>query len=131
MRRNVDDLKPPGSNPPELPYTGATGAIARYFKFVDYKTNFRSEIFAGIPEEFHPISPRCWRGELHLEKFAIEGKHLTLQARIKRLARKTICFSKSENMHDLVIGLFINREEFSERDLDSNNKSKTLPPLYL
>ena len=42
----------------------------------------------------------------------IERKHLTLRTRIKRLARKTICFSKSEQMHDIVIGLFINREEF-------------------
>ena len=42
----------------------------------------------------------------------IERKHLTLRTRIKRLARKTICFSKSEWMHDIVIGLFINREEF-------------------
>ena len=42
----------------------------------------------------------------------IERKHLTLRTRIKRLARKTICFSKSIVMHDLVIGLFINRYEF-------------------
>lgn len=42
----------------------------------------------------------------------IERKHLTLRTRIKRLARKTICFSKSIFMHDLVIGLFINRYEF-------------------
>ena len=42
----------------------------------------------------------------------IERKHLTLRTRIKRLARKTICFSKSIEMHDLVIGLFINRHEF-------------------
>lgn len=42
----------------------------------------------------------------------IERKHLRLRTRIKRLARKTICFSKSELMHDLVIGLFINRYEF-------------------
>ena len=42
----------------------------------------------------------------------IERKHLTLRARIKRLARKTICFSKSIEMHDTVIGLFINRYEF-------------------
>ena len=42
----------------------------------------------------------------------IERKHLTLRTRIKRLARKTICFSKSIEMHDLVIGLFINRYEF-------------------
>jgi insertion element IS1 protein InsB len=43
----------------------------------------------------------------------IERKHLTLRTRIKRLARKTICFSKSILMHDIVIGLFINRYEFS------------------
>ena len=42
----------------------------------------------------------------------IERKHLTLRTRIKRLVRKTICFSKSILMHDLVIGLFINRYEF-------------------
>jgi len=42
----------------------------------------------------------------------IERKHLTMRTRIKRLARKTICFSKSVLMHDLVIGLFINRYEF-------------------
>lgn len=42
----------------------------------------------------------------------IERKHLTLRTRIKRLARKTICFSKSTPMHAIVIGLFINRHEF-------------------
>ena len=42
----------------------------------------------------------------------IERKHLTLRTRIKRLVRKTICFSKSVLMHDVVIGLFINRMEF-------------------
>jgi insertion element IS1 protein InsB len=42
----------------------------------------------------------------------IERKHLTLRTRIKRLARKTICFSKTRQMHDIVIGLFINRYEF-------------------
>jgi insertion element IS1 protein InsB len=42
----------------------------------------------------------------------LERKHLTLRTRIKRLARRTICFSKSTRLHDLVIGLFINRFEF-------------------
>ena len=42
----------------------------------------------------------------------LERKHLTLRTRIKRLVRKTICFSKSIEMHDIVIGLFINRFEF-------------------
>lgn len=49
-------------------------------------------------------------GKRHTQK--IERKHLTLRTRIKRLARKTVCFSKSERMHDIVIGLFINRYEF-------------------
>lgn len=38
----------------------------------------------------------------------IERKNLDLRTRIKRLARKTICFSKSELMHEAVIGRFIN-----------------------
>jgi insertion element IS1 protein InsB len=49
-------------------------------------------------------------GKQHTQK--IERKHTTLRARIKRLARKTICFSRSILMHDLVVGLFINRYEF-------------------
>ena len=43
----------------------------------------------------------------------IERKNLTLRTRVKRLARKTICFSKTVLMHDIVIGLFINFFEFS------------------
>ena len=39
----------------------------------------------------------------------IERKHLRLRTRMKRLTRRTICFSKSVEMHDIVIGLFINR----------------------
>jgi insertion element IS1 protein InsB len=42
----------------------------------------------------------------------IESKHINLRTRIKRLARQTICFSKTVTMHDIVIGLFINRYEF-------------------
>jgi len=42
----------------------------------------------------------------------IERKHLTLRTRIKRLTRKTICFSRSVQMHDIVIGLFVNHYEF-------------------
>src|SRR5437016_1418724 len=49
-------------------------------------------------------------GKQHTQK--IERKHITFRTRIKRLTRKTICFSRSILMHDLVIGLFINRYEF-------------------
>lgn len=57
-----------------------------------------------LPAELHQIGKRKTQ--------IIEQKHLRLRTRIKRLVRKTICFSKSELMHDLVIGLFINRYEF-------------------
>ena len=42
----------------------------------------------------------------------IERKNLNFRTWIKRLARKTICFSKLEQMHDSVIGLLINKIEF-------------------
>ena len=49
-------------------------------------------------------------GKRHTQK--IERKYLTLRTRIKRLVRKTICFSKTTQMHDIVIGLFVNRYAF-------------------
>jgi insertion element IS1 protein InsB len=49
-------------------------------------------------------------GKQHMQ--TIESKHSNLRTRIKRLVRRTICFSKTECMHDLVIGLFVNRYEF-------------------
>jgi len=57
-----------------------------------------------LPAELHEVGKRKTQ--------RIERKHLRLRTRIKRLVRKTICFSKTEVMHDLVIGLFINRYEF-------------------
>ena len=42
----------------------------------------------------------------------IERKNLNLRTWIKRLTRRTICFSKSKIMHDTVIGLLINKVEF-------------------
>ena len=44
----------------------------------------------------------------------IESKHINLRTRMKRLVRRTLCFSKTERMHDLVIGLFVNRYEFGQ-----------------
>ena len=42
----------------------------------------------------------------------IERKNLMILTRIKCLARKIICFSKSEIIRDIRIGLFINFREF-------------------
>jgi len=38
-------------------------------------------------------------GKEHTQK--IESKHINLQTRIKRLVRRTICFSKTEEQQDL------------------------------
>jgi insertion element IS1 protein InsB len=57
-----------------------------------------------LPAEQHTV------GKRYLQK--IERKHLTLRTRLKRLTRQGLCFSRSIAMHDLVIGLFINRYEF-------------------
>ena len=54
-------------------------------------------------------------GKEHTQR--IESKHIKLRTRIKRLVRRTICFSKTTTMHDLVIGLFINRYEFGRLPL--------------
>ncbi|EEW8418453.1 TPA: IS1-like element ISEc30 family transposase [Escherichia coli] len=42
----------------------------------------------------------------------IERNNLTLRTRIKRLGRKTICFSRSVEIHEKVIGAFIEKHMF-------------------
>jgi insertion element IS1 protein InsB len=49
-------------------------------------------------------------GKEHMQR--IESKHINLRTRLKRLVRRTLCFSKTARMHELVIGLFVNRYEF-------------------
>jgi len=71
------------------------------FNIRTYYTDDWESYSALIPKEKHVI------GKRHTQK--IENKNLLLRTRIKRLARKTICFSKPETLHDAVIGLFINR----------------------
>jgi len=43
----------------------------------------------------------------------IERNNLTLRTRLKRLARKTICFSRSVELHEKVIGAFIEKHHFN------------------
>ena len=60
--------------------------------------------------ERHMATAQHTVGKANTQK--IESKHINLRTRIKRLVRRTICFSKTERMHDVVIGLFIHRYEF-------------------
>ncbi len=61
-------------------------------------------VYDCLPEEKH------LRGKKFTQR--IERTNLTLRIRIKRLNRKTIGYSKSEQMHDKVIGTFIEREYY-------------------
>jgi insertion element IS1 protein InsB len=74
------------------------------FGLVHFYTDAAGVYGRHLPAAAHSV------GKLHTQQ--IERKHLTLRTRIKRLARRTICFSKSVFMHDTVIGLFVNRYEF-------------------
>jgi insertion element IS1 protein InsB len=71
-------------------------------------TQFYSDDWGAYRRHLEPVFHTI--GKINTQ--TIERKHLTLRTRIKRLARKTICFSKSIWLHDVVIGLFINRYEF-------------------
>lgn len=42
----------------------------------------------------------------------IERTNLNFRTHLKRLHRKTICFSKNETIHDNVIGMYINRHYY-------------------
>jgi len=45
----------------------------------------------------------------------IERHHLTLRTRVKRLCRKSICFSKCAKIHKAVVGTFINTHFFGRK----------------
>ena len=74
------------------------------FGITRYYTDKAGVYQRHLPPEQHTV------GKLTMQK--IERKHLTLRTRLKRLARKTLCFSRSRFMHDLLIGLYMNRVEF-------------------
>ena len=79
-------------------------ALLAPFGITRYYTDKVSVYQRHLPPAQHTV------GKLTMQK--IERKHLTLRTRLKRLARKTPCFSRSRVMHDLLIGLYMNRVEF-------------------
>jgi insertion element IS1 protein InsB len=79
-------------------------ALLAPFGITRYYTDKAGVYQRHLPPEQHTV------GKLTMQK--IERKHLTLRTRLKRLVRKTLCFSRSRIMHDLLIGLYMNRVEF-------------------
>ena len=60
-----------------------------------------------LPNEKHII------GKLYTQR--IERENLNFRNRLKRLNRKTLGYSKSVEMHDKIIGTFIEREYYLQR----------------
>jgi insertion element IS1 protein InsB len=79
-------------------------ALLASFGITRYYTDKAGVYHRHLPPAQHTV------GKLTMQK--IEHKHLTLRTRLKRLARKTLCFSRSRVMHDLLIGVYMNRVEF-------------------
>src|ERR671914_2290521 len=71
-------------------------------------TRFYTADWGAYERHLEPENPSV--GKENTQK--IERKNLTLRTRLKRFVRETICFSKKTLMHDIIIGLFINRYEF-------------------
>jgi insertion element IS1 protein InsB len=72
-------------------------------------TRFSTDHWGASPRHLDAEvpSPGTW----HTQKMA--RKPLTVRTRIKRLVRKTICFSKTTQRPDIVLGLFVNRYAFA------------------
>jgi insertion element IS1 protein InsB len=71
------------------------------FPIARYYTDDWGSYKKYIPHQKHQIGKEnTWK---------IERKNLNFRTHIKRLNRKTICFSKNETIHDNVIGLYIEK----------------------
>jgi insertion element IS1 protein InsB len=83
---------------------------ADFRKLLKYLENIPIELYFSddwgaytriLPANRHYIGKRyTWK---------IERKTLNFRIHIKRLSRKTICYSKNEKIHDNVIGMYIER----------------------
>lgn len=69
-----------------------------------YRTDDWGAYQRHLPPHQHLISKRYTQ--------SIERQNLNFRTRIKRLARKTLCFSKAIELHDKIIGEFIKQFHF-------------------
>ena len=76
-------------------------ALLKPFGITRYSTDYWSAYTRHRAAEEHYLGKRNTQ---HLER-----KHLTLHTRTTRLVRKTSGFSRSPQMPDIVIGLFVHR----------------------
>jgi len=79
--------------------------LLRHFKCRSIATDDWGSYGRQIPAQLHRI------GKILTQR--IERHNLNLRTHIKRLARKTICFSKSIELHEKIIGTYIERYHFN------------------
>ena len=73
----------------------------KYIPIDTYYTDDWGAYSRLLPKEKHVVGKdKTWK---------IERKNLNFRTHLKRLNRKTICYSKSETNHDNVIGMYIER----------------------
>ncbi|MDR2978964.1 MAG: IS1 family transposase [Bacteroidales bacterium] len=63
------------------------------------------ESYSGLlpPEKHHIGKDRTWK---------IKRGNLNFRTHLKRLCRKTICFSKRVEVHDKLIGLYVEKQYY-------------------
>ena len=76
------------------------------YKFSHYCTDDWKTYSTCLPEDWHVV------GKLFTQR--IEHQNLTLSNRLKRLMRRAICFLRSVEIHNKVIGESISRERYQQ-----------------
>ena len=71
-------------------------------------TRYDTDYGGAYPRHRDPAAHHPGKGNMQ----QIERQQLTLRTRLKRLTRQTICLSRAIQLHDIVVGLFGNRDEF-------------------
>jgi insertion element IS1 protein InsB len=76
-------------------------SMLKVFEIARYYTDDWGSYSKYIPPNKHRTGKdKTWK---------IERKNLNFRTHLKRLTRKTICFSKNETVHDNVIGMYIEK----------------------
>jgi insertion element IS1 protein InsB len=84
------------------------GAKLAMFPMAAYYTADWQSYAKYLPDDQHDIGKQ--------DTWKIERSHVNFRTHLKRLPRKTLCFSKNEDIHDHVIGLYIEQHYDKKRD---------------
>jgi insertion element IS1 protein InsB len=82
------------------------------FPIRSYSTDNYESYTSLLPAGKHFIGKANTRLLSVAEVWKIERKNLNFRTHLKRLCRKTICFSKSEEVHDKLIGIYIEKHYY-------------------